>query len=130
MHADEPIWQLARFVIAGAALTLLVSLIYLLAITVIHLSPALSLTVATLIASVAGYFAHGAFSFRGFGMRDRAPVRFARFLTTNGIGYLLNLAFVFVLVGWARLPEWAPIIAFCTITPLVSFTLNRTWVFG
>ncbi len=130
MVTYESFRQLLRFGIAGAGLTLLVSVLYLIALEFTVFSPALALTIATLLASIAGYFVHSSFSFRGFGMRDRPTMRFVRFLINNGVGYLLNLAFVFAMVDFAHLPEWTPIIAFCAITPLVSFMLNRHWVFG
>lgn len=126
----EPFRQLMRFGISGAALTLLVSLLYLAGIAIPGVPPALSLTVATLLASIVGYFVHSGFSFRGHGARNQPALRFTRFLVTNGLGYLMNLGFVFLLVHVAGLPEWTPIIPFCVVTPLVSFFLNRTWVFG
>ena len=130
MKGHETFWQLLRFGISGVFLTLLVSVLYLLAVSFTAMPPAIALTLATILASIVGFFVHGSFSFRGFGKRDNPAARFVRFLITNGIGYLLNLAFVFALVDLARLPKWTPIIAFCTITPLVSFLLNRRWVFG
>lgn len=130
MITIESFLQLFRFGIAGVGLTLLVSALYLIALEFTFLSPALALTMATVLASIPGYFVHSSFSFRGFGMRNRAPVRFVRFLITNSVGYVLNLAFVFAMIDLAQLPEWTPIIAFCAITPLVSFMLNRHWVFG
>jgi putative flippase GtrA len=119
-----------RFGIVGLALTALVSAIYFLQVTYTAVAPALALTVATLIASVIGYFVHGHFSFRAHGTRENPTKRFARFLVTNGIGYLLNLAFVFALIDLMHLPKWTPMIGFCFVTPAVSFVLNRHWVFG
>ena len=130
MISSESFWQLARFGVTGLALTALVSVLYLGALAVMPIPPALALTLATVLASIVGFFAHSRISFRGHGSRDRPMVRLTRFLITNGIGYLLNLAFVVVLVDLAHLPEWTPIIAFCSVTPLASFMLNRVWVFG
>jgi putative flippase GtrA len=123
-------WQAVRFGISGLALTALVSAIYYLLVLYTAISPAVSLTLATLLASVVGYFVHGHFSFRAHGTRDNPSRRFGRFLVTNAIGYLLNLAFVFVLIDFMHLPAWTPIIGFCLVTPAVSFMLNRHWVFG
>jgi putative flippase GtrA len=126
----EVFWQAVRFGVAGLALTALVSAIYYLEVSYTAIAPAVALTMATLIASVAGYFIHGHFSFRAHGTRENPAKRFVRFLVTNGIGYLLNLAFVFALIDFMHLPKWTPVIGFCLVTPAVSFVLNRYWVFG
>lgn len=127
---SDVFWQVVRFGISGLALTAFVSASYYLQVTYIAIAPALALTLATLVASVIGYFVHGRFSFRAHGTREKPAERFVRFLITNGIGYLLNLAFVFALIDLMHLPKWAPMIGFCLITPAVSFVFNRYWVFG
>jgi putative flippase GtrA len=126
----EVFWQAVRFGISGLALTALVSAIYYVQVTFTAISPAVALTVATLIASVFGFFVHGHFSFRAHGARQDPARRFVRFLVTNGLGYLLNLVFVFALIDLMHLPRWTPMIGFCLVTPAVSFMLNRHWVFG
>lgn len=130
MLQSHVFWQAARFGISGLALTALVSAAYYVQITFTPLSPALALTLATLLASAIGYFVHGSFSFRAHGSRHNPARRFLRFLTTNGIGYLLNLVFVIALIDVMQLPRWTPMIGFCLVTPAVSFLLNRYWVFG
>ena len=128
-HGDV-FWQAVRFGISGLALTALVSLTYYLQIVLLGVLPAIALTVATLIASAIGFLVHGHFSFRAHGTRDKPARRMFRFLVTNGVGYLLNLAFVFVLIDVMHWPTWTPMIGFCLVTPAVSFVLNRQWVFG
>lgn len=130
MSTGEPFFQIVRFALAGAALTLLVSLLYLLATGFTSVGPAVALTLATALASVAGYFVHNSFSFRGSGKRDWPTLRFGRFLVTNGVGYVLNLSFVYIMEDFAHLSEWTPVLAFCTVTPLATFLLNRNWVFA
>jgi putative flippase GtrA len=129
MIHGEFFWQAVRFGISGLALTLLVSAAYYLQVTFTSISPAIALTLATVGASVVGYFVHGNFSFRAHGTRENPGKRFVRFLVTNGIGYLLNLAYVFALIDFMHLPKWTPMIGFCLVTPAVSFVLNRRWVF-
>ncbi|MBC2668150.1 GtrA family protein [Novosphingobium piscinae] len=123
-------WQLVRFGISGLALTALVSGLYGLQITALGLAPALALTTATIIASVIGYFVHGHFSFRAHGSRDAPARRFSRFLIGNGLGYGLNLAFVVLFVDVLHWPRWTPTLGFFFVTPLVSFFLNRRWVYA
>lgn len=127
---DEIFWQAVRFGISGLALTALVSAVYYVQVIYTPILPAFALTVATIIASVIGFFVHGHFSFRAHGARENPTGRFVRFIVTNGIGYLLNLAFVFALIDMLHLPKWTPMIGFCLVTPVVSFLLNRHWVFG
>ena len=129
-HGSVPMWQFVRFGISGLALTALVSAAYYAQVAFTPITPAIALTLATLGASVIGYYLHSGFSFRGFGRRENAARRFLRSMTTNAIGYLLNLVFVFVLINLAQLPEWTPVIGFCFVTPVVTFFLNRNWVFG
>ncbi|MDE2403627.1 MAG: GtrA family protein [Sphingomonadales bacterium] len=122
--------QIIRYGVSGLALTALMSGIYLLLVNNAHMLPALSVTLSTIFASVVGFFVHGNFSFRGHGDRANPGRRFVRFLTTNAIGYFLNVGFVILMTGVLRLPTWTPTIAFCTVTPIVAFLLCRRWVFG
>ena len=123
-------WQAVRFGIAGLALTALVSAVYYAQVIYLAVLPAIALTIATLVASAVGFLVHSQFSFRAHGTRENPAKRMFRFLVTNGLGYLLNLAFVFVLIDLMHLPTWTPMIGFCLVTPAVSFVLNRRWVFG
>lgn len=130
IFSNHPLWQMARFGVIGGLLTLMVSALYLVGVQWAHMSPQLALTLATILASVIGFFAHGSISFRGHGERDRLMVRMARSGVTNFAGFLLNMGFVFAMVDVAHLPKWTPTIPFCFVTPLLSFVLNRKWVFG
>lgn len=123
-------WQIVRYGLAGLVLTAMMSAVYLVIVTFTATLPAVAVTVATALTAVVGYFVHGRFSFRGFGDRGNAGRRFMRFLITTGIGYLLNVAFVIVIIDILHLPAWLPPVAFCTVTPMVAFLLCRSWVFG
>ena len=85
--------QAMRFGVTGFALTVLGSLIYHVEIRYMMLSPGLSLTVATVLASCFGYVAHSRSTCQGHG--NRVASRFVRFLTTSVAGYLLNRSWVF-----------------------------------
>lgn len=110
-------------------LTILVSAIYWGFVRAFDTDPRAALVIGTIVATVVGYFAHGAFSFRGHGGRDRGGVRFGRFLLTNVIGLVLNYLYVELLVRQMDLPAWSPIPLFFVLTPLLTFLLNRSWVF-
>lgn len=113
----------------GVLLTFLVSGIYLGLIRLAGAEPRLALVIGTAITTVVGYFAHGAFSFRGHGGRDRQGVRFGRFLLTNAVGLFLNYLYVELLVRQLGLPDWSPVPLFFVLTPAMTFFLNRRWVF-
>lgn len=125
----QALGQFVRFGVTGVLLTALVSGIYWLCIRLFEADPRVALVIGTVIATIVGYFAHGAFSFRGHGARDRGGVRFGRFLLTNVIGLLLNYLYVEILVRQWMLPEWSPIPLFFVMTPALTFFLNRMWVF-
>jgi putative flippase GtrA len=46
------------------------------------------------------------------------------------IGLALNLAFTWLLTAGLAAPVWAPLLPSVTITPLITFLLQRQWVFA
>jgi putative flippase GtrA len=48
----------------------------------------------------------------------------------NTLGFLLNQLFVWLLVHQLGGPTWWPVIPIIFVTPLVTFSLNRRWVFA
>ena len=122
--------QIVRFGLSGGLLTLLVAGGYWVIATFLHVDPNLSLLIVFLIASGIGYLLHSRFSFRGHGSRDNAHVRTGRFLVTNSLGFISNQLFVWLLVKQMGGPTWWPVIPIVLVTPVLTFTLNRKWVFG
>ena len=51
-------------------------------------------------------------------------------IITNTAGFLSNQFFVWLLVKQMGGPTWWPVIPIIFVTPLLTFTLNRRWVFG
>ena len=121
--------HIIRFVFIGGLLTGLVSAIYIVLASYFGLHHSVSILVATVIASCLGYFLHSMFTFRGYGSRDRQAGRFARFVSTNLFGYLINAAAVYIMIDIVKLPLWSPIIIFSFLTPIISFFFNKYWVF-
>lgn len=121
--------HIIRFVFVGGLLTGLVSVIYIILASYFGLHHSVSILAATVIASCFGYFLHSMFTFRGYGNRDRPADRFARFITTNLFGYSINAVAVYVMIDFAKLPVWSPIIIFTLFTPIMSFFFNKYWVF-
>ena len=121
--------HIVRFIFVGGLLTGLVSAIYIVLASYFGLHHSISILAATVIASCFGYFFHSMFTFRGYGNRDRPANRFARFISTNLLGYLINAAAVFIMIDIGKLPIWSPIIIFTFFTPIISFFFNKYWVF-
>lgn len=126
----EMVGQLIRFGLTGGLLTLLVAGGYWLVATAFRIEPMLSLTLNFVFFTGLGYVLHSRFSFRGHGSRDNAAARTARFFTVNVIGFLCNQFFVWLLVKQLGGPIWWSVIPIVFATPLLTFALNRRWVFA
>jgi putative flippase GtrA len=122
--------QLVRFGISGVLLTLLVAGAYWVLATPFGIEPMLSMTISYLAVTGLGYLLHSRWSFRDHGSRDNAGARTIRFFTVNTLGFLLNQFFVWLLVRHLGGPTWWPVIPIIFFTPLVTFSLNRRWVFA
>jgi putative flippase GtrA len=122
--------QLIRFGVSGVLLTIFVAGLYWVLATPFAIDAMVSLTIAYAIGTAAGFVVHSEYSFKGHGSRDRPAVRTARFFMVNGLGFLLNQFFVWLLVKHLDGPTWWPIVPMLFVTPLVTFGLNRRWVFA
>jgi putative flippase GtrA len=126
----EIVGQLIRFGLTGGLLTVLVAGGYWVAATFLGVEPMLSLTLNFLVFTGLGYILHSRFSFRGHGSRDNKAVRTVRFFTVNVIGFLSNQFLVWLLVKQLGGPTWWPVLPILFVTPLLTFALNRRWVFA
>ena len=122
--------QLIRYGLAGGIITLLVAASYWGIAEFLHVDPMVSLTIVFLFFSAVSYFAHGAFTFKGHGERDRQHVRATRFLAVNVLGFALNQLFVWTLVKQMHGPTWWPTLPMIFVTPLVTFALHRKYVYS
>lgn len=128
-HSDL-IGQIVRFGLTGGLLTVLVAAGYWVAAELFGVEPLLSMTLNYLVFTGLGYFLHSRWSFKGHGSRDKAAARTMRFFTVNTLGFLLNQFFVWLLVKQMDGPTWWPVVPVLFVTPLVTFALNRKWVFS
>ena len=124
------IGQAFRFGLTGGLLTLLVAGGYWILADILHVEPMLSMTINYVTFSALGYVLHSRFSFRGHGGRDKPAMRTARFFTVNTLGFLANQFFVWLLVKHLGGPVWWSVIPITFVTPLLTFALNRRWVFS
>jgi putative flippase GtrA len=120
--------QLARFVISGATVTTLGVSVYALVALVLRWNPQLGNFLAYVVAMATGYLMHSKWSFRGHG-GDRTHATKARFIIVSLISYALNSLWVWLLYSHLQWGRAAPIVPMLLITPAVTFTLNRQWVF-
>ena len=56
--------------------------------------------------------------------------RTARFFVVNTSGFLANQFFIWLLVKQMGGPVWWSVIPIVFVTPLLTFSLNRRWVFS
>ena len=129
---DGVIGQLARFGIAGGICTFVYSTIYLEVATNIlprNLSVLAVLPAFTASASL-GFYLHGRWSFRSYGNRDWAAERLTKFLMVQGAGLCLNCPFTWTLAGLLQTPLWYPLVPSVLLTPVVTFVIQRNWVFS
>lgn len=122
--------QLIRFALTGGLLTILVAGGYWVVAELLGVEPLLSMTINYFVFTGLGYFLHSRWSFKGHGARDRAGPRTARFFTVNTLGFLTNQFFVWLLVKQLDGPTWWPVVPILFVTPLITFALNRKWVFA
>lgn len=130
LHPDRRrlLGQLARFIVSGAFVTALGVSVYALVALVLRWEPQLGNFLAYVIAVATGYFMHSTWSFKGHGA-DRTHATKVRFVIVSIISYLLNSFWVWLLYTHLDLGRAAPIAPMLFVTPLVTFTLNRQWVF-
>lgn len=121
--------QVLRFGISGILLTLGVAAAYWAVADLFHIDPMVSMTLVYLAFTGLGYLLHSRWSFKDHGSRDNARVRTIRFFTVNTLGFFSNQFFVWWLVKVMGGPTWWPVIPIIFVTPLLTFSLNRAWVF-
>ena len=120
--------QLVRFVITGAFVTALGVGVYALVALVLEWHPQLGNLIAYLVAVATGYVLHSSWSFRGHG-GERTHATKIKFVVVSLISYALNSFWVWLLFTQLHLGRAAPIVPMLFVTPVVTFTLNRQWVF-
>ena len=122
--------QLIRFGLVGGFVTALGAASYWVPATFLGVPPLIANVIGYLVAAGFGYVLHSRVSFRGHGSRDNPVQRTGRFLMVSLISLGLNSLFVWVLTGLLKGPTWWPVVPMLFATPLVTFALNRHWVFA
>nr|WP_284054043.1 GtrA family protein [Stakelama marina] len=124
--------QLVRFGVAGGIATLIYTGVYLpLALYVFARGQAVfAVPFAFAAAVVSGFFLHSKWSFKGHGTRDNSGRQHAKFVAVQGFGLALHASITWVLTALLHQPAWVPLIPGLMIVPVVTFVLNRQWVFA
>ena len=135
LHSLDPerrtaLLQLVRYGFAGLAITLAVAGSYWAITDLLHVGPMISFTIVFLVFSAISYVTHGEYSFKGHGTRDQHHIRMGRFLAVNVLGYLVNQGFIWLLVKQLDGPTWWSVIPMVFVTPLLTFTLHRRFVYA
>ena len=120
--------QLVRFGMTGAFVTALGVGVYALVALVLGWDPQLGNVLAYLTAMATGYVMHSSWSFRDHG-GERTHATLFRFLAVSLISYALNAFWVWLFYTRLDLGPAIPILPMLFVTPLVTFVLNRQWVF-
>ena len=120
--------QLVRFLLSGATVTALGVGVYAFVALGLRWHPQVGNVLAYLTAMATGYLLHSRFSFRDHG-ESRGGSTVVRFLIVSLISYSLNSFWVWGATEALGLPPAWPILPMLFVSPLVTFTLNRRWVF-
>ncbi len=126
----EIVGQLWRFLVSGGIVTALGVGVYWVLAELLRLDPLLANLFGYLVAVSTGYVMHSRFSFRGHGTRDDPVRTTSRFLVVSLISLGLNSFWVWLFTDLLEGPTWWPMIPMLAVTPLVTFSLNRKWVFA
>ena len=125
--ASDGFRQLARFVVGGLAVTLFSALIYS-AVVFAGVFPLAANVVSHGCGMAAGYAVHSRWSFKA-DTEDGERAMIVRFLIASAFAFFLNSLWVWLAVDVMRMHPLSPLPAMIVLTPLMSFALNRYWVF-
>ncbi|WP_231621551.1 GtrA family protein [Sphingomonas sp. 37zxx] len=130
MRGHPMVGQLVRFLFAGGITTALYTAVYLpLATWVFARDQAVfAVPPAFLVAVTAGFWLHSRWSFRGHGERTGAGQQ-AKFVGVQASGLAMHAAITWVATDLLNQPPWVPLIPGVILVPIVTFFLNRQWVF-
>jgi putative flippase GtrA len=127
---SELMGQLIRFGIAGGIATALYTAVYSPLAGFKITSEQVANVFGYLVAMGSGYLLHSKWSFRGHGA-DHTQTSW-KFFIVSLVSYGMNTAWIWLLTDDAMLhgPWWWPLIPVLFVTPLLTFAINRIWVFN
>ena len=123
--------KLARFSTVGFIATCVHALIFTIAFQLFFIGSVMSNFIAFCIAVFFSYFGHSHFTFADQIKKENLGwhIRW-RFIQTTLFGFLLNTFWAYFFVDYLNWNSIYYILALFTLTPAVSYLLNRYWVFN
>jgi putative flippase GtrA len=124
--------QIIRFFIAGGLSSVIYSLVYLPLTTWVFPSrlAVAAVPFAFAVAVTFGFFAHSRWSFKDHGTREHGSGQRVRFVAVQASGLMLNGLVTWIGTALLNLPPWAPLVPAILLAAIMTFILNRLWVFG
>ena len=129
MRSSGLLGQLVRFGIAGGLSSIVYSLVYL-PLTAFVFPQRLAVAAVPFAFAVAvtfGYVAHSRWSFQG--AEDRGATQRVKFVIVQAAGLTLNAVITWIGTALLHLHPWVPLVPAIFVAAIVSFVLNRFWVF-
>lgn len=131
-HWRPAIAQVVRFGIAGGLCTVVYSAVYLMLANFL-LPPGLAAVAVPpsfLVALICGFYLHRNWSFKGHAATGATGLQPLRFVVVQLFGLALNTLLTWIVTASMHLPNWVALIPVVSITPAITFLLQRNWVFG
>lgn len=130
-HESGVLGQLARFGVAGALSSVVYSLVYLPLTHYVFQGARAVLAVpfSFAVAVVFGFVIHSRWSFRDHGTRGGGGQQ-AKFVIVQAAGLAVNAAITWTGTALLGLAPWVPLIPAIFVAAVLTFLLNRLWVFG
>jgi putative flippase GtrA len=129
LAARHLVLQLVRFGLVGICATATLAVAYYYIISTSMFTPFFANLAAYGIAFSVSFVGHRSWTFGDAEKGGRNAHAVWRFLAVSLSGLAVNSAAVLILVNALALPDWTPLIVFVGFTPVVTFLLNRFWVF-
>ena len=131
MRDSGVLGQLVRFGIAGGLSSVVYSLVYL---PLTHFvfpgaRAVYAVPFAFAVAVTFGFFIHSRWSFQGHGTRGGLGQQ-AKFLAVQASGLAVNAVITWIGTALLGFAAWVPLIPAIFVAAVLTFLLNRLWVFG
>jgi putative flippase GtrA len=126
---SEAIQQLVRFGIAGGGVAIISVFVYWATAVPLKIHPLIANFLSYLTNISLGFMIHRAWTFREFTRNDQAANAAYRYFAVSLIALAMNTVWTAALTQFLHMPAWTPILPMVLVTPLVTFLINRHWVF-
>lgn len=119
--------QLFRFGVIGVLAALVHFSVVVVLVELKAFQPLIANIFAFMIAFQVSYLGHRYWTFRGTTTEHR--VAFPKLLFVNSLGFLANESLFFLFMNYLHLPYQLALVIVLTIIPMITFVINKFWVF-